>query len=365
MGDGTVPRAAAELTPDWLTGALRSGGVLEADRAVTTVEVRPTAAGVGFMGEVTGLALAYDGPTTAPTTMVAKIPTQDPHVRAMLAPAAVFEREARFYEQLAPELASTARCYHAAIDVPNDAFLLLLEDLSHLRLGDQLDGCGADDAARALEALAVLHARFWESPVLDRMGWLPPANDPCMKIGEHVFAQSLPRFLEVFAEALDPGMAELSERFGPRMPDLLDRFAAMPTTIGHFDYRLDNLFFDDADGADGVRMIDFQATSKGGFAYDLGYFLSQNLTTEDRRAHEADLLRTYHDRLVAEGVAGYDFDQLRRDHRVGVLYGWFIPVFAVGSLDVSSDRAMQLWTEVIRRAQTAIADHDAAGVLDE
>ena len=365
MGDARVPRTAAELTPGWLTGALRAGGVLEGDRAATTVEVRPTAAGIGFMGEVTGLTVTYDGPTTAPTTMVAKIPTQDAHVRAMLAPAAVFEREARFYEHLAPSLTSTARCYAAAIDVPNDDFLLLLEDLSHLRLGDQLSGCGVDDAARALEALAVLHARFWESPLLDRIDWLPPANDPCMKIGEHVYRQSLPGFLEVFSEALDPGMAEVSERFGPRVPDLLDRFAAMPTTIGHFDYRLDNLFFDDTDGAAGVRMIDFQATSKGGFAYDLGYFLSQNLTTEDRRAHEDDLLRTYHDRLVSEGVAGYDFDQLRRDHRVGVLYGWIIPVFAVGSLDVSSDRAMQLWTEVIRRAQAAIADHDAAAVLDE
>ncbi len=365
MGEEEVPRAASELTPAWLTTALRTSGVLEPDRAATSVQMRPTAAGIGFMGEVTGLTVTYDGPSTAPTAMVAKIPTQDPDVRAMLAPAAVFEREARFYERLAPELPSTARCYAAAIDVVNDDFLLLLEDLSHLRLGDQLQGCGADDAARALEALAVFHARFWESPLLDRIDWLPAANDACMKIGEHVYRQSLPGFLEVFGEALDPGMAEVSERFGSRVPTLLDRLAAMPTTIGHFDYRLDNLFFDDTDAADGVRMIDFQATSKGGFAYDLGYFVSQNLTIDDRRAHEEELLREYHDRLVADGVAGYDFDQLRRDYRVGVLYGWIIPVFAVGSLDVSSDRAMQLWTQVIRRAQTAIADHDAAGVLDE
>jgi hypothetical protein len=359
-----VPRAATELTPAWLTGALRTGGVLEPDRSVASVEVRPTAAGIGFMGEVSGLALTYDGPTGAPATMVAKIPTQDPGVRAMLAPAAVFEREARFYSHLAPELSSTARCWSATIDVEHDDFLLLLEDLSHLRLGDQLSGCSPDDAARALEALAEFHARFWESPALDRLDWLPVANDPCMKIGEHVYRQSLPGFLQVFSEALDPAMVEVSERFGARVPDMLDRFAAMPTTIGHFDYRLDNLFFDDTEGAGGVRIIDFQATSKGGFAFDLGYFLSQNLTTDDRRRNEDDLVRLYHDRLVAGGVTGYAFDQLRRDLRLGVLYGWIIPVFAVGSLDVSSARAMQLWTEVIRRAQAAIADHDAAGLLD-
>jgi hypothetical protein len=110
-------------------------------------------------------------------------------------------------------------------------------------------------------------------------------------------------------------------------------------------------------------MIDFQASSKGGGVYDVGYFLSQNLATDVRRAHEDDLLRTYHDALVAGGVTGYPFDRFRADYRYGALYGWFIPVFAVGTLDHSSERAMALWTEVIGRAQAAMDDHEAAGPL--
>jgi hypothetical protein len=46
-----------------------------------------------------------------------------------------------------------------------------------------------------------------------------------------------------------------------------------------------------------------------------------------------------------------------------VLYGWIIPVFAVGSLDVSSERAMGLWTEVIKRAQAALSDHNVKDLL--
>jgi Ecdysteroid kinase-like family len=152
----------------------------------------------------------------------------------------------------------------------------------------------------------------------------------------------------------------LIERFGPNTPLLLDRLASMPATVAHFDYRLDNLFF----GANEVvKMIDFQTSSKGGFAYDLGYLLSQSMRIEDRRTHETDLLRTYHDALVASGVGGYSFDQLRADYRVGVLYGWIIPVFAVGSLDVSSDRAMALWTEVLARVQSAMSDHEVHSLL--
>jgi aminoglycoside phosphotransferase (APT) family kinase protein len=142
----------------------------------------------------------------------------------------------------------------------------------------------------------------------------------------------------------------------------MDRFAAMPHTIVHFDYRLDNLFFG-GDVGPGVTMIDFQASTKGGGAYDVGYFLSQNLRTEVRREHEDDLLRTYHDVLVADGVDGYPLDRLREDYRVGVLYGWIIPVYAVGTLDSSSERALALWREVIGRAQSAITDHHVRDLL--
>lgn len=361
MGERRVPRTGVEITPAWLTEVLREEGVVGQDRQVVAVELAAEVAGMGFMGEVDHLRLTYDGPSDAPSTMVAKLPTQDPDVRAMLAPARVFEREARFYRDLAPQLPATPRCYHAAIDVDDDDFLLLLEDLSELRLGDQLAGCSGDDADRAIDALAAFHATFWESPALAGLDWLPPVNDPGMKIGAQIYEASLPRFLEVFDHALEPWMPAVAERFGSHMSGLLDRFAAMPTTIGHFDYRLDNLFFDDAAGS--VRMFDFQATSRGGFAYDLGYFTSQNVTTEERRAKEDELLARYHDGLRAGGVADYNLDQLEADHRVGVLYGWFIPVFAVGSLDVSSERAMSLWTEVIKRSQAAIADHDAAELL--
>ena len=75
------------------------------------------------------------------------------------------------------------------------------------------------------------------------------------------------------------------------------------------------------------------------------------------------LLHAYHDALSAGGVAGYDYDSFVNDYRLGVMYGWIIPVFAVGTLDTSSERAMQLWRTVIDRVQTCIADHNAGEFL--
>lgn len=112
-----------------------------------------------------------------------------------------------------------------------------------------------------------------------------------------------------------------------------------------------------------MQVIDFQTASKGGGIYDVGYLLSQSVNTEDRRAHEQELLRLYHDTLVAQGVTDYSLEQIAADYRVAVLYSWVIPVFAVGSLDVSSERAMTLWTRVIERSQAAIIDHDCGDLL--
>ena len=358
-----LPKHVGDIDATWLTTALRAAGALDDSATVVSVTCEPVAAGVGFMGEVARIVPEYDG-GTGPRSIIAKIPTQDPNVRALLAPARVFEREARFYIDLAPQLQMVPTAVHVAADFDDDDYVLLLDDLGHLRTGDQIAGANVEEAAAALGCLARLHATFWRSPRLDDLTWMPRIDDPGMKIGREIYAASLPTFLDVFGHAIEPANADTVARFGANVHQLMDRFGAMPTTVVHFDYRLDNLFFDDAAaGADAVTMIDFQASCKGGAAYDVGYFLSQNVSTETRRAHEEDLLRVYHSELIAGGVSDYSFEQLRADYRVGVLYGWIIPIFAVGTLDSSSDRAMTLWTEVIRRAQAAMLDHDVASLL--
>lgn len=316
--------------------------------------------GVGFMGEVGRITISYEG-GLGPTSMICKIPTQDPAIRGLLGPARVFEREARFYSDIAPSLDVVPTAYCVAADFDADDFVLLLQDLGDLRVGDQTEGASEADAHAVMRATARLHARYWKNSELDAIQWMPMANSEGMKIGREVYQASLPGFLQVFAHAVEPDMVPIMERFGDNVHQLLDRVADMPNTVVHFDYRLDNLFFDDVEGA--VWVIDFQTASKGGGAYDVAYFMSQSVPVDIRRRCEDALLRSYHDELVSLGVSDYPFEQFFEDYRVGVLYGWIIPVYAVGTLDSSSERAMKLWTEVITRAQAAMRDHDVASLL--
>jgi len=358
-----VPTRAGDISASWLDDILHAQGALDGATTVTSVTTENLPAGVGFMGEVTRLRVGYRG-DLGPASIIAKIPTQDAHVRSLLAPARVFEREARFYDDLAARLDVVPNAYAIAADQEAGDYLLLLEDLGHLRGGNQAAGLSVGDTRAALVALARLHARFWQSSELDALDWMPSINDPGMKISREVYNASLPGFRQVFAHALEAEHEDLIARFGDATPDLLDRFAAMPNTIVHFDYRADNLFFGDEGDVEAVRIIDFQASSKGGGAYDVGYFVSQNLATDVRRQHETALLRTYFDELVGLGVTGYAWEQFLEDYRVGILYGWIIPVYAVGTLDSSSERAMALWTAVIQRAQAAMSDHRVAELLD-
>lgn len=361
-----IPQTSGDITAGWLTGQLRDAGHLPPGSEVASIDVEPLAAGVGFMGEVTRIRLAYAGDAgTAPSVAIAKIPTQDPNVRAMMKPARVFEREARFYAELADKTPlRTPTCYVCSFDLDADDFLLVFEDLSHLELGDQLAGCTPEQAELALVGLARHHAAFWHGRGLESADFVPEINGELNRVGRDVYAASLPGFKEVFGHLVKPELADAVERFGANVHQMLDRYAAMPHTLVHFDWRADNLFFGpSAAGPPEVTAIDFQAISKGGGAADVGYFMSQNLSVADRRAHEEALLRAYHDTLAAAGVTGYPFDQFRDDYRVGVMYGWIIPVFATGTLDASSERAIALWTEVIERSQTAIGDLDAAELL--
>ena len=106
-----LPTTTSEITAEWMTEALRGSGTIGADTSVASVVLDTGAAGVGFMGEVGKVGVVYEGaPTDAPTSMIAKFPTASPEVRAMMHPTRIYEREHRFYAELAPKSSLRTPC---------------------------------------------------------------------------------------------------------------------------------------------------------------------------------------------------------------------------------------------------------------
>ncbi|MDP3768655.1 MAG: phosphotransferase, partial [Dehalococcoidia bacterium] len=322
--------------------------------------------GMGFMGELARVNLDYErDEPSAPRTLIAKLPATAPENREVAEAFRFYEREVRFYEQIADTVElRTPRCYYSAFDPETGDYVLLLEDLAPARVGDQLAGCTVDEADLCITNLARFHATWWDSPQLEELQWMPYANDPLIAQSAYdSYHKAWPPFVEFVGGKLSPKMRGIGDRFGQNVIELMNRFGEPPRTIIHGDYRLDNMFFATPDGGDPLTVIDWQISSRGRGIFDLAYFACGTLPSAERKKAEMDLLRTYHELLSAHGVKGYSFDQCFEDYRASVLCCLIYAVIGIGNLDLANERGVELFMTIMQRTTSAIEDLNAGELL--
>jgi hypothetical protein len=354
-----IPATPGELTPSWLTRALRAGGVIDDATTVTSARYELLGEGAGFIGQVARVALTYDRTAPgAPSSLIAKLPALDPGARELAALYGLYEREYRFYNELAHDISfRTARCYYSAGDAEAVRYVLLLEDMSGTgHAGDQVAGCSADEAKLALAHLAEHHARWWEHPRLTEIPWLNPGVDLVNGAMQQSYPQAWSVTAAGFAGSIPAEIRDVLPTLGERITKLMEPIALGAMTIAHGDYRLDNMFFGHPGSDYQVAVLDWQSPNQGWGAYDIAYFLYSNVDTETRRAHEMDMLREYHRALTAGGVTGYTFDQLVEDYKKSLLVSLGIWVVNAATLDTANERGRALFELFFDRLSTAIMD---------
>jgi hypothetical protein len=364
MGGTGIPRSPEELTPQWLTGALRETGVIR-EAAVTGIDVAAIGAGSGFLGQLAKVSLRYDRPETgAPGALIGKFPTLDPGGREIGNLFRFYEREIRFYEDVAHLIdLRTPRRYFSAMDVAGDEYLLLIEDMDPARVGDEVASCSPAEAELAVRSIAEFHAAWWESPELDKLEWMPYVNAPVHQSAQQSYQEAWGPFVETFGERLSPKMLRIGEEMRDHIIDLLDHFEPAPRTIMHGDYRLDNMFFGNGNGTAPLSVIDWQISSRGRGVFDVAYFMASCMEPEVRRAHEMRLLRLWHEIVVDAGAKGYSFDEVLHDYRTAVLYAHTYTVIGLGSLDFANERGTALFDKWLDRRTTALLDLDAGDLM--
>jgi Phosphotransferase enzyme family len=364
MADLGFPNDPAALDADWFTAALRSTRTIGEEVRVTRFEADQIGVGVGILALLWRVHLEYDPPDAGPGTAVLKLPQTMAESRHLANAFRFYEREVRFYEQAAERTPlRTAARYASAYDERTKDFVLLMEDLGGRVVHDQLIGCPPEDAERDLRCLAAHHAAWWGSPELPGLPWavrvIDPPN-PQALVPE--LRQSWPFIEANFGHLLRGPMLAAAKRMPEAVVPLMERLSAPPVTLLHGDHRLDNLFFSDDEGTEGVGVVDWQITGTGRGAYDVGYFLSQSLVPEERKGVEHDLVASYHRTLVERGVQGYSFDDCWEDYRLATLFVSVYPLSA-GSLDLVNDRAVELFTAMLDRSVSAILDLDALELM--
>jgi aminoglycoside/choline kinase family phosphotransferase len=360
-----IPKTPDALSAAWLTEALRLGGT--GDAKVTSFDYEPIAAGVGFLGKLGRLHLHHESKAgDLPRTLIAKQPTLDEKSRQLAKAFRLFEREVAFYREIGSAAGIRVPALHYGdVEAASGDFIMLLEDLAPARVGDQLESCTADEARRAIAALARCHAAWWGSPRLGEFAWLPNMNDPMNHFSQFAYQACWAPFVQFVGDKLSPALKRTGEAFATRIITALDGLASMPLTLSHGDFRADNLFFSDAvEGVgDGMALVDWQLVSRGSGAFDVAYFLSGNLRPDVRRAAEKDLLQFYVTTLREHGVQNYGFEQCFEEYRFSTLFCLLYAVIVIGTLDPTNARGLAMFHANFERVAAAITDLDAGALM--
>lgn len=345
MTTGTLIRTPDEITAEWLAGVL----------GIDAVELEDVGRiGTGQMSQSHRVAYREDGEAR---TVVVKLASDDATSRATGVGLGAYLREVSFYRNLAGRIGGPLpACHLAEYDAAEGWFTLVLEDIAGASQGDQIAGCTVDEARAALVELARVHAPVLGDLALGSADWLNQPNP----LNQALVTQLLPGFLERYAGRIAPEHVAVCERFVPS----IDGWVAdvqPPLGLVHGDYRLDNLLFA-PDGS--CTVVDWQTVSWGPAMADASYFLGGGLPVEDRRAHEEELLRAYHDELVRLGVRDLSWEDCFREYRRQA-FGGVLMAIAASMLVVRTERGDDMFMTTLARHCQQVLDLDALELLPE
>lgn len=338
-----------ELTDSWLSAVLN-----------TNVRVRNSARiGDGLVGMNIRLELDSDG--SVPGSLIAKMPSPDPTSRATGIALRNYEREVRFYLEIAPTVdIRVAHCYHAEWHVDGGDFVVVMEDLAPAAQGNQIIGCDASQARTAVLELATLHGPRWNDPTLEDIEWLGRRSSNDSQQLAMLWSMFVPGFVNSYGHYLSPDAIELINRFGQQIGDWADgRDSA--NTVTHGDYRLDNLMFGGPQGGAPVAAVDWQTTGHGLGITDVSYFLGAGPLPEQRRLIERDLVDEYGQALAEYGVV-VDSDPLWLQYRRDAYAGIVMSVIA-SQIVGSNDRSEAMFAAMATRHVQHALDLDSESLL--
>lgn len=346
---GAAPRDVKDISAEWLGDVM---GV-----RVDDVDIEIIGAGVGFMGQLARVRLVA---RDVPSSVIVKMPSSDPGAQMIGGMMRVWEREHRFYTEVAPKIRSTRipRCVHSG----TDPFVLVLEDLAPALPGDQVTGPTPDQARIVIDNAAALHAEWMNRPELFGYEWMPDLNDPSTGMVAQLFPVGWPTFLARYADSLPERVLRWCEAFVPKIVDWIHTYDDWPVTLIHGDFRLDNMFFDHRGD---MTLIDWQLAMRAPSTTDLVYFLGTNLPTETRRAMTDELIDRYCVGLRRGGVASEwaDKNLIMKGLTEGVLFYCTSFAASILSLDQANERGAALMDSLVRRAFSAADDLDAGALL--
>ncbi len=347
-----LPRPEA-MTPTLLEDLLAEGG-----REVAIADLTCERVGTGQIGDTVRYRVSYRS-GSGPETIIGKFASSDQTSRAVADAWSLYQREVRFYRELARDARlDTPECYCALMD-ESGAFALLLEDLAGATVGDQFRGMDDGDAHRAMKEAAKLHAAFWQRGEDPDLAWLDTGPKAQPFYGPEVYRDTWPRFRERYADQLETAHLRVCDALFEGY-DAYNRPRDGIRCVTHNDFRPDNMLF----SAGRLTVVDWQSVALGTNAVDVAYLIGGSYSPEARREHEAALLATYLAELERQGVTGQSRDAFEHEYRHFTFAGINVAVGAA-MLVKRTERGDRMFLTMLDRHVSHVLDTDALTLLAE
>jgi len=339
----------SDVTAEWLTDTV-GGGIVT---GFTTERI-----GTGQMSECYRFALTYADRADGPSSVVLKVAAGDPTSRQTGLAMGLYEREVRFYTDIAPRLSGpVAHCHHAAFEPETGVFALLLDDAAPAVQGDEIRGATLDQAILAVTELGRVHGPLLGDTALAESPWL---NRPA-PLNQELITLLYGGFADRYGEIMTAEQRTVCERLVAGFDAYLEaERTGGPMGLVHGDYRLDNLLFGQEGAARPLTIVDWQTVTWGAAMTDLSYFLGCALPVADRNAHWQELVGAYHTALGPDCRLHLD------DVREGVRRTTFMGVtmtIAASMVVERTKRGDAMFMTMLERNCSHVLDTDALAVL--
>lgn len=301
--------------------------------------------------------------TDCPSSVIVKLPALDPNAVFTSAVLRMYIREVKFFKTLAKDVPfRVSKSYYGEVNEETSQFAMVVEDLGKLRIVDQVKGMTIEDARRAVDALAAMHAKWWGKA--DALA----ENGTTISLGDPIYPAVVPM---VFAEGwekctkevrMPDSILKVGPRFGGAVAGLLASLAQGPNTLAHGDFRADNLLFDDQNQ---LVVLDFQLIGTGIGAYDLAYFITQSISADDASKYERELFDRWIDGLLTRGASRELVDRkaLWENYRSAALFCLAYPIIASRGMDLTDQRSFELVDCMNTRFDRAVRELNLESLL--
>ena len=362
-----LPATTKDITVEWLNEVLHENGFI-GENDIVSIKREEIGTGEGLTSDMARIHLVYNNETSINVdSVIAKLPSTYKPIRDVCIHTGMYEREIRFYKEIAPlSPIRTPQCYFGNIDVNNERYVLLMEDCSKYSPPDpELKGISYEQAKAIVKTIADFHARWWDDESLSSYSWLPPSYKTIPGAFFSYYKQTWEKCstIDIFKQSLSEESFDLSKQLSEKFHLIKNRLPQDKITIMHGDFKADNVFFDYSNNENPVIVFDWSMPSLWRGVADLCRLLGLSMETQLRRNHEKELIELYHSRLLERGISDYTFEECWDDYLTGYLRFSIIPLMNFTTTDLSHPRSRAFATEGIKRYFSAIVDNDAVGLL--